>query len=70
MVTIEHDASGSRVEDCLALARGLDRGFNDAGLDAMAEELPEGTQFLAVDDGDLLGFASVDEHRPAVAELS
>jgi GNAT superfamily N-acetyltransferase len=70
MVTIEHDASGSRVEDCLALARGLDRGFNDAGLDAMAEELPEGTQFLAVDDGDLLGFASVDEHRPGVAELS
>jgi len=41
MVMIEHDTSGSRVEDCLA--RGLNRGFNNSRLGAMVEKVIEGT---------------------------
>ncbi|KPN31562.1 ribosomal-protein-alanine acetyltransferase [Halolamina pelagica] len=70
MVTIERDTTGAHVDDCHTLARGLDRGFNEAGLDAMAETLPEQTQYLAFDGGELLGFASIDEHGPTVAELA
>jgi len=69
-VTVERDRTGAHVEDCLAIARELDRGFNAAGLDAMAEALPDQTQFLAFDDDDLRGFASIDRRSPAVAELA
>lgn len=71
MVRIERDADGTRVEDCLSLARELDEGFNENGLDSMAEQLPSEQTLLAVDeDGDLLGFASLAEQGPDVAELS
>ncbi|GAB7093270.1 hypothetical protein JCM30237_04220 [Halolamina litorea] len=70
MVTIEYDTTGAYVDDCLAVARGLDRGFNDAGLASMAEDLPEQRQFLAFADGELLGFVSIDDSGPAVAEVA
>jgi hypothetical protein len=56
MVTVERDRTRASVEECLALAHGLDRGFNEASLDAMAESLPEQSQFLVFGDDDILGF--------------
>lgn len=70
MVTVERDTSRAHVDDCLAIARELDRGFNEAGLDEMADALPDQTQFLAFDGDDLSGFASVDRRGPHVAELT
>jgi GNAT superfamily N-acetyltransferase len=70
MVVIERDADGHRAEDCLELARGLDRGFNETGIEAMAEDLPSQVQFVALEGDDLLGFASVREQAPGVAELA
>jgi GNAT superfamily N-acetyltransferase len=70
MVRISRDADGSRVQDCLRLARNLEGAFNETGLETMAASLPTERTFVAVDDGELLGFASVAGHSPQVAELS
>lgn len=70
MVRICRDADGSRNQDCLRLARNLEGAFNETGLEAMAEELPTERTFLAVEDDELVGFGSVAEHSPQVAELS
>lgn len=70
MVRISRDADGSRYRDCLRLARNLEGAFNESGLEAMAEELPTERSFVAVEDDELVGFASIAEHSQEVSELS
>lgn len=70
MITIERDDAGRCADACLDLARNLEYGFNEAGLEAMADDLPEQFQFVARESGELLGFASVRERGPQVSELA
>ena len=51
MVTIELAPPGARTEACLRLARNLDDGFNEGGLETMAADLPEQRTVVAIDDG-------------------
>jgi GNAT superfamily N-acetyltransferase len=69
MVTIERTKAGARTEDCLRLARKLEEGFNENGLATMAEDLPGQRTVVALDDGDVVGFVSIDECNPNVSEL-
>lgn len=70
MVRIVRDETGRYARECLALARTLEEGFNEGGLEAMAEDLPTQLSFVAVEDETVVGFATVGEHGPRVAELS
>jgi len=69
MVTIEREAAVNRTGDCLRLARGLDEGFNENGLATMADDLPDQRTVVALDDGDVVGFVSIEECNPNVSEL-
>jgi len=69
MVTIVREATGNRTGDCLRLARALDQGFNENGLAAMATDLPDQRTVVALDDGDVVGFVSIEECNPNVSEL-
>lgn len=70
MVRIERDTDGSRHQECVSLARGLREGFNENGVEAMAEQLPGERTFIAVSNHTLVGFASIAEHGSQVSELS
>jgi GNAT superfamily N-acetyltransferase len=58
------------VEACLAVAHGVDEGFNEQGLATMADDLPGQRTLLALDDDEVVGFASVAATGERVRELA
>ncbi|MFT4891676.1 MAG: GNAT superfamily N-acetyltransferase [Halobacteriales archaeon] len=69
MIAIEREKAGARTAACLRLARGLDEGFTENGLATMADGLPDQRTVVGLDDGDVVGFVSIEECTPNVSEL-
>lgn len=70
MVTIERFEGDSRTEDCLQIARELDGYFDETGVESMTAELPDQTTFVGIEDDEVVGFSTIEEHSRRVPKLA
>ncbi len=54
---------------CLGIARGLPEWFNERGIEAIERDLTREETFIAVEDGQVLGFATVKPASDKALEI-